>query len=174
MPKSVCAGYVGFARSDGFMGRAIRCGEFISGGRGLVNHMFVVDEVNSLGDIFVIQAEIKGVTRGEQLTGEYVILKPPPSVNLNRVLKFARRQVGLEYGVLTIVAIALDIILWDWVPSFRGARKSSWICSALGAESARFGGWLHDFIDIYNVTPQQVMEAMLQSGWEIVADTIHP
>ncbi len=164
-------GYVGFAKSDGFMGRAIRLGEFISGGRGEVNHMFIVDHVTD--SVHVIQADIKGVTRGSVLTGEYLILSPPRNISTARLLRFARRQVGLEYGVLTIIAIAFDIVTWQWVPSLRGARKSSWICSALGAESSRFGGWLHDFIDIYSVTPQQVLDAMLSDGWEVVVDTIH-
>ena len=156
------------------MGRAIRFGEAISTGRGLVNHMFIVDYVDADQNAYVIQAEIKGVTRGSLLTGEYIILQPPKNVNTAKLLKFARRQVGLKYGVLTIFAIAFDIITWSWVPSLRGARKSSWICSALGAESSRFGGWLHDFIDIYDCTPQVVLDAMLEDGWEVVVDTIHP
>lgn len=170
----VCPGYVGFSKSDGFMGRAIRFGEMISGGRGEVNHMFIVDKVD--GDrCTTIQAQIKGVTRGELLDGEYLILQPPRGVSLNRVLAFARKQVGLEYGIFTILAIAIDIITWQWVPSFRGARKPSWICSALGAECLRFGGWLHaGWIDIYTVTPQQVLDALLKEGWEVVADTINP
>jgi len=173
------AGQVGFARSNGTMGKLIRFGEAISTGRGEVNHMFIVDYVDYKSEsspyqVYVIQAELKGVTRGSLLTGEYVILQPPKTVNLAKVLKFARRQVGLEYGVLTIFAIAFDIVTWSWVPSLRGARKPSWICSALGAESSRFGGWLHDFIDIYDCTPQVVLDAMLEDGWEVVVDTIHP
>ncbi len=135
--------------------------------------MFIVDYVDKDQKSYVIQAELKGVTRGQELTGEYIVLQPPKTVNTAKLLKFARRQVGLEYGVLTIFAIAFDIVTWQWVPSLRGARKPSWICSALGAESARFGGWLADFIDIYSVTPQQVLDAMIADGWEVVVDTIH-
>jgi hypothetical protein len=155
------------------MGKLIRIGEAISSGRGEVNHMFIVDYVDKDQKSYVIQAELKGVTRGQELTGEYIVLQPPKTVNTAKLLKFARRQVGLEYGVLTIFAIAFDIVTWQWVPSLRGARKPSWICSALGAESARFGGWLADFIDIYSVTPQQVLDAMIADGWEVVVDTIH-
>ena len=164
-------GYVGFSRSNGTMGKLIRFGESISGGRGEVNHMFVVDNVRD--GIGVIQAEMKGVTRGEKMTGEYLIVKPPKDVSLTRTLKFARAQVGIEYGLWTDIGIGIDMVTWQWVPAFRGARKESWICSALGAESLRYGGWLRHFIDIYTVTPQQALDALIADGAQIVLDTIH-
>ena len=114
MPE-VRPGYVGFSKSNGFMGKAIRFGEIISGGRGEVNHMFIVDHVD--GENYrTIQAQMKGVTQGELLDGEYVILKPPRTVSLTRVSLFARKQVGLEYGIFTILAIAIDIVSWQLVP----------------------------------------------------------
>lgn len=166
-------GYVGFSRSNGTMGKLIRFGELISSGRGEVNHMFVVERVEG-ENIYVVQAEMKGVTSGSLLTGEYLIVTPPPGVSRPKTLKFARAQVGIEYGLGTDVAIGIDMVTWNWVPSFRGARKPSWICSALGAEALRFGGWIKTWVDIYSCTPQQVLDALILAGSEIVADTIHP
>ena len=143
------------------MGRLIRLGEHIRFKRGSEwNHMFVVsDEVDVDGTPFVIQATLRGVTdtcRLDQvaLGGHYITMPPPDACDRHELLVFAKAQVGVEYGILTILAIALDIVTWDWFPAFRGARKLSWICSALACESMRYAGWLHNFVNIYTVTPQ--------------------
>lgn len=156
------AGTVGFARSDGLMGKLIRFGEAISTGRGDVNHMFVVGYGEK-----VIQAEMAGVTDTQllsEMTDDYILVQPPKCVDLTRVATFAHKQVGIEYGLWTDIGIGIDIVTWQWVPAFRGARKPSWICSALGAEALRFGGWIHNWVDIYTCTPQQVLDALLADG----------
>lgn len=158
----ITPGTVGFARSNGVMGRLIRFGEMISTGRGDYNHMFVVGENNS-----VIQAEMSGVTDTQtldEMTDDFVLLRPPKKVSLPRTVQFAKSQVGIEYGLWTDIGIGIDIVTWQWVPAVRGARRASWICSALGAESLRFGGWIHNWVDIYTPTPQQVFDALLADG----------
>lgn len=143
------------------MGVLIRFGEWIrfrSGSRW--NHAFIVsDEVDSSGTPLLIQAQIRGVTDTmpiDQLPGDLFILPTPDGVDPQRVLQFAKSQVGVEYGILTIIAIAIDILTWNWFPSFRAARKPSWICSALAFESLRFGGYLRNVVDIYEVTPAEL------------------
>jgi len=162
---TVLPGDIGFARSTGIMGRLIRVGEWLKFRKGSSwNHMFIVDRV--VDEVpYIIQATLKGVTNTMMLEdvapgGKYITMPPPDCVMRDELLVFARRQVGLRYGYWTIVAIALDILTWQWFPAFRGARKSSWICSALGCESLRYGGWLYDWIDIYCVTPAQAWEAL--------------
>lgn len=149
-----------FAHSDGVMGKLIRIGERLRFRRGSEwNHMAIVDRVED-GVAYVIQATLRGVTDTATLDevapgGRIRVQAPPPGVSRARALEFARAQVGVEYGFGTILAIAIDILTWNWVPSFRGARKNSWICSALVMESLRFGGFLHNCPDIYTVTPAQ-------------------
>ena len=161
------AGDIGFARTTGIMGRLIRLGEWLSFRRGSKwNHEFVVsDKVDTDGVPFVIQATLRGVTDTARLDevaigGDYVLVSPPDAVDRHELLAFLKAQVGIRYGFWTILAISLDIVTWQWFPAFRGARKQSWICSALVNEAMRFAGWLHPWIDIYTVTPAQGWEAL--------------
>lgn len=160
-------GDIGFAYTTGVMGRLIRLGERLRFKRGSEwNHQFIVsDEVDVDGVPFIIQATIHGVTSDARLDsvalgGRYVTIPPPDACDRHELLVFAKRQVGVEYGIGTILAIALDIVTWDWFPAFRGARKNSWICSALVNEAMRFSGWLHDYVNIYTVTPQDGWNAL--------------
>ena len=151
-------GSIGVAHTPDAMGLLIRVGESIRFKRGSNwNHGFIVsDETDENGSPYLIQAQIKGVTDTmtlAELPGDWMILPMPKGVNRARVLQFAKSQVGIRYGFVTILAIALDILTWNWFPSFRGARRQSWICSALAFESLRFGGYLHNVVDIYEVTP---------------------
>lgn len=121
--------------------------------------MFAIDRVEG-GVAYVIQAELRGVTSTRTLDevapgGSFELINPPPGVDAERFLFFLRSQVGVRYGVLTILAIALDILTWNWFPSFRGARKNSWICSALVLEALRLGGWYHEWRNIYQATPAE-------------------
>jgi len=159
-------GDIGFARTTGIMGRLIRLGEWLKFRKSTFNHQFILDrEVD--GVWYVIQATLRGITDSATLdsvarSGTYVTMPPPDEVDRARVLQFARAQVGLEYGYWTILAISLDILTWQWVPSLRGARKQSWICSALTCEALRFGGWLHNWLDVYDVMPQQAYDLLAQ------------
>ena len=162
-------GQIGFAHTTGIMGRLIRLGEALKLKKGSEwNHAFIVsDKKTWTGEPLIIQATLKGVTGNCALStvapgGDYTILELPPGVDPAKVLEFAKAQVGMRYGYFTILAIALDIVTWQWFPAFRGARKPSWICSALSGESLRFGGWLHEFIDIYTTTPSQLYDALTQ------------
>jgi len=158
------AGDIGFAHSNGIMGRAIRFGERIRWGEkpSHWNHAFIVDRVYLADDghavVTIIQAEPHGVTNDKliETVGEYVLVAPQPNHSRNDILDFARAQVGSRYGFLSIFSLVLDIASPNWWPAFR--RRNSWICSALVAESLRFAGWLHNWGDIYTVTPAQLFE----------------
>ena len=159
-------GQIGFAHTSGIMGKMIRFGEALKGKVGSEwNHAFIVsDEVSDTGEPLIIQATLRGVTGNAPLSsvapgGKYTILETP-GVDLAKTLEFAKSTVGLEYGYFTILAIAIDILSFQWVPAFRGARKDSWICSALAAEALRFGGWLQEWIDVYTITPQQLYDRL--------------
>ena len=161
LPATPKPGSIGVAHTPGAMGRLIRFGEAIRLHRGSHwNHAFIVsDQVGETGSPYIIQAQIKGVTDSmtlEELPGEYHIFSLPKGGNRARVLRFAKAQVGISYGLFTIVSIAIDILTWNWSPSFRAGRKQSWICSALAFESLRFGGYLRNVVDIYEVTPAEL------------------
>ena len=97
--------------------------------------------------------------------GWYKIIRPPAGVEPSRTVAFARHQVGDEYGYLTVLGCALDILPPRWLKwPLRFRTRRTWICSALGAESLRFGGWYAPWGTIYSVTPAQVMRALLESG----------
>lgn len=160
------AGDIGFARTKGLLGRLIRLGEHLRFHRGSqFNHMFVVDRQED-GVWYIIQATLRGVTDSARLVdvapgGTFLTMGPPYGADRDRLLAWCRRRVGQHYGYLTIAAIALDVVTWDWVPSLRGARKDSWICSALACEGLRFAGWDHDWPDIYSVTPADAYQAIV-------------
>jgi hypothetical protein len=127
----------------------------------------------------LVQARGQGVTKDGTLadieTGGWVVLiRPPASVEPSRTLAFARSQVGDRYGFWTIASIIIDILTPKWFHTpFR--RPGTWICSALGAEALRFGGWLHQWPDIYQVDPADAMQALLGSGGkEITVDEAQP
>ena len=149
-----------FAHTHGMMGWLIRQGEHLNFKRGFEwNHMAIIDRVVD-GECFVIQATLRGVTDTAKLSevapgGRYITMQPPLGTSRKQIVTFARAQVGLRYGFWTIAAITLDLLSWQWFPAFRGARKESWICSALGMESLRYGGALFDLLDVYTITPAQ-------------------
>jgi hypothetical protein len=160
-------GSIGFCHSKGIISWAIRLGErlrFRHGG--FWNHVFIVsDKTNEQGDQLVIQALGNGVDGTKSIStiapgGSYKIVPPPVDVLGSDVLLFAESQIGYPYGYLSIVSIALQIILPKWLPLPRVRTNSSWICSALGAESLRCGGWVHDWPDIYSVVPSELYAAL--------------
>jgi hypothetical protein len=153
-----------FCHSTGIMGRIIRLGERIRFRKGVQwNHVALVDRMMEDGDFLVIQAEAKGVTKDKRLStiapgGRYQVVRLPVGVSRQKVLDFAHEQVGSRYGWLTILSIAIDILTPFWVPSFR--TRNSWICSAVSAEALRAGGWIHQWPDVYLVTPTMLWDAV--------------
>lgn len=172
-----------FAHGKGVISRAIRIAEWLQWLRHAVvvllhtgnwsprdhghdfNHVAVVDEVD--GDIvYVIQAEAHGVTgKGfhrrtlDEVSpgGTYEIVKPPSGTSRAHILAFARAEVGSAYGFFSIASEVCNTVTPQWL-TFRWTN--SWICSALAAESLRFGGWLHNWPDIYQVTPAELYRAL--------------
>jgi len=158
-------GDIGFSTSPHPMGKLIRLGTRLKFKKALFNHEFVIDRIVD-GVPYVIQATIHGVTDSMRLDevahgGTYTLISPPPEVDIDKLLFFCRSQVGTEYGILTIAAIAIDVVSWQWIPAFRGARKNSWICSALIEEGLRYAGWYHDWVDIYNMFPDESYFALV-------------
>lgn len=172
-----------FAHGKGVISRSIRIAEWLQWLRHAIaifartgkwtprdrgntfNHVAIIDEVRN-GEIFVIQAESRGVTgsghhrrRLEDVSpgGSYEIVQPPSKASRARILAFARGEVGSSYGFFTIASDALNVITPGWM-TFRWT--ASWTCSGLAGEALRHGGWLHRWPDIYQVTPAQLYTAL--------------
>ena len=154
------------ARRD-FIGRAIQFGEWLRwrGGHKW-NHAAIIVGVEP-GRVRIVQAESRGVTSkwfsspsDIAPNGNVVVVKPPSSLtSVLRAVDFADAQVSDSYGFVTIFSIAVSIV----VPWFLTIRKpGTWICSALVGESLRAGGWLHDWPDVYMVSPAQLYEALAE------------
>lgn len=160
-------GSIGFCHSKGIIGWAIRLGERLRFRKGSFwNHVFIVsDQVDEHGEQLVIQAIASGVDNTKPLSniapgGKYEIVALPEGIDAALVIKFANMQVGDHYGYLSIIGTALRILMPHWLPLPYIRTGSSWYCSALGAEAARAGGWLHKWPDIYNVVPSEFYAAL--------------
>jgi hypothetical protein len=163
-------GDVGFSHNSGIMGKLIRIGEWLKLHRAShINHEFVVTEIVD-GVPYIVQATIKGVIKSPLSEvspgGYYFLFTPPAEVDIAKLVEFEEKQVGMKYGILTIIAIAIDILSWSWVPSFRGSRKSSWICSALANEGLRYAGWYWPWVNIYDMTPEEGLAALQSAGFQ--------
>jgi len=163
-PSEIRIGDTGYAKTDGQVGRLIRIGERIKFHHATYNHVFtVVREGDTYETIWVVQATPKKgiiLSRFSEISNYaqiVTVLPPPEGCNGTNVAIFANKQLGDPYGLLTIACIAIDVLTPEWFVAFR--RPGSWICSALGGEALRFGGFYLDCGDIYTITPQQLFDA---------------
>lgn len=163
-PAEIGMGYTGYAKTNGQVGRLIRIGEKIKLHHSTYNHVFTVIGTGSeYDDIIVVQATpVHGIiiSKLTDITSSATIvdfLPPPKRCDGEKIARFAVEQVGDPYGLLTIACIAIDVITPEWFVSFR--RPGSWICSALGGEALRYGGFYIEWGDIYTITPQQLFDA---------------
>ena len=126
------------------------------------NHVAIVDRQLPDGDWALIQALQVGVVvdRDESPSRlsehrHFRVVSCPG--DRERTLTFARAQEGHRYGFVTILSFVITL----FTPRFINVMlPRTWICSALAAESLRYGAWLHDWPDIYQVSPAQLWLAL--------------
>jgi hypothetical protein len=169
IPYVIQAGDVGFSHNNGVMGRIIRFGEHLKGVYGSEwNHEFVVSKFEN-NEWWIIQATMKGVIEtplkdvAPGKGGHYVTMAPPPECNRVKILEFAYGELGAKYSILSDVAIGIDMLTWNWVPSLMNSYTRTWNCSGLTNECLRYAGWRHEWVNIYTVTPQQGFDALTES-----------
>lgn len=126
------------------------------------NHVAILNTAypTEVGDFWtVIQATSRGVTDTGWLRdlGDYEVVPLPAWCDPATVLQFARAQMGVKYGFLTILSILLTLFTPRGVEFRHG---NTWICSAVAAEAMRFGGWLKNWPSIYTVSPAQLYIAV--------------
>jgi len=163
--KRMKPGDLVLCHSTGILGRAIRVAERRLQNSKFAewNHIAILDRPSPDGDWFVLQAESSGVTNDKKLSsvapgGRYEVIPLPVGVDVDKVLAFARAQVGDAYSWLSILSCAFDM----WLPQaicFR--RGSTWICSGLAAAALWFGGFekLVHLNDVYTCTPAEIAQA---------------
>lgn len=161
-PATVKRGSLILCHSPDIIGWAIRAGERIKWHKAATwNHVAIASETGT--NPLVIQATINGVTGDKHLTdlegGAIAIVPPLSSVSANKAIEFATAQLSDAYGYLTLVGVVVDQLLPRWL-RFQIGRYGTWICSALAAETWRYGGWLNNWPDIYSVSPAEVAIAV--------------
>lgn len=106
----------------------------------------------------MIQANSHGVgVASLQDFTNYELVSLPSTCSSGMAWIFANAQVGDKYGWVTDVSMGLNMLTPD---RFSLRKPGTWQCAALVAEALRFGGWLHDWPDIYALFPAQVYEAL--------------
>jgi hypothetical protein len=161
-PTVVQAGSLVFCQSPDFIGAAIRWGQRLRWKPAARwNHVAMTTEEGANPP--VVQATVDGVTGDRTLStlegGPVLVVPPPMELDIERSISFAKLQVGDPYGYLTLLGIVVDQLSPHWL-RFQIGRYGSWICSALGAECWRAGGWLTNWPDIYDVAPAQLALAV--------------
>jgi len=150
--------------SKGILGRAIRVAEkrLQDSSYSEWNHIAILDRLAEDGDWIVIQAEAKGVTNDKKLSsvapgGRYQVIPLPIQADRQKLLKFARAQVGDRYSWLSIFSCAFDM----WLPDAICLRHgNTWICSGLAAAALWFAGFepLMRLNDVYTCTPAEIAQ----------------
>jgi len=156
--EAAVAGDLVFFDSPGEVSALIRLAQRIRW-RGDKNHVAWLDRQDPDGRWVVGQAEGRGVTTDKwlELGPNDVVVRLPFATNRDLVLAFARAQVGRRYGFLTIASILVTLL----TPGFVDVMlPNTWICSAVVAESLRFGGWYHSWGDVYQVAPDEFFAAV--------------
>jgi hypothetical protein len=152
------AGDLVFFDSPGAVSWLIRVAQRIRW-HGRWNHVAWLDHQDDTGTWIIGQAEGSGVTVDKPLVlGPHDEIVPLPApLERAHVLAFARAQAGKHYGFLTIASIFFTLLS----PRFLNVMTAgTWVCSAVVAESLRFGGWYHDWPDIYQVAPDPLYTAL--------------
>ena len=156
------AGDIVFAHGKGFISRAIRLAERLRFQKNDAhwNHVAVITATGPRG-YRIVQAESRGVTAGwfkspDEIAEKVEVVKCP-APDRAKMIAFANGEVGATYGFLTIASIAVSYVVPWWITV---RLPGTWVCSALGAESLRAGGWVHRWDDIYQVSPAQLYEAV--------------
>jgi hypothetical protein len=140
-------------QSNGALPRLIRLGERLrrKGPWCQWSHIAVI--VSPEGD--TIEAQARGVVRSQVSAHPVRQVADFGLTDAQRAaaVAFAESCVGVKYGYLTILSIALDIFT-PHLPRFRAGRTL--ICSELGARALEHGGWICPLLDTGTVEPSDL------------------
>lgn len=149
------------AHSKDLFGKLIRVAEALHWKPGRKwNHAAIVVE-NGVNGIEVVQMSrscvripLADVAPG----GTTEFRSCPEGVNAAEAVAYAEAQIGTEYGFLTIVSIAFNLLTPQFLRvDFR--RPGTLICSALVARAYEHGNWTCPF-DPFQISPAQLAEVV--------------
>lgn len=154
-----------FAETKGLYGRLIQLGQWFrpSWRKWSKFHHMALVESNDGGTVTCLQMgrHCERVSLDEVAPGgQVVVWRPTQALDVDAVLAYARSLLGIDYGVLTILSIALNIL----TPSFLRIdfrRAGTLICSAYVIRSAEHGALDYPW-DPFQAAPAQV------AAWEQV------
>lgn len=158
-----------FARTSNFYGALIRFGQALRWWKfRLWNHMAIVDSVDPDGTVWVIQMSkhcVRIKLQDVAPKGHVKIISAPDDVNREMAIRWANKQLGTEYGILTIISIAINLILPNPI-RFDIRTSDTLICSALVARAWEHGGW-DCLTDPFQITPAEFDGALGGGGEQI-------
>lgn len=145
------AGDLILVRTSGFLARIIRLGEWLHrrGRSCRWNHAAV-----AVSPTEVVEATGRGVARRPlRYTDFHVVPSRMSGEDRGQVVTFATSCVGVRYGYVTILSIALDLL----TPAFWSFRSSrTLICSELAARAWEHGGHVWPELDCARIMPSDL------------------
>ncbi len=156
-----------FATTRTFYGFLIRLGQALRWWKWRRwNHMAIIVRIDADGTIWCLQMVKEcSMVRLEDLTkkGIIKIVTAPEGVNRDEAVAYAMKQLGTDYGVLTIVSIAVNLLLPRFI-NIDIRRGGTLICSALVARSWEHGSWDCGRVDPFQITPAEMDKFLNDEG----------
>lgn len=155
------------ADTRGAYGRLIQFGQALRWKRhSRWHHGAIVTQIDPDGQVWCVQmakhgekVKIEEIAPGRPLK----IIPCPKGVDRKKSVDYANKIVGTDYGILTIVSIAITILTpGAFRIDFR--HEGTLICSAAVARSWEHGGWDCP-VDPFSITPAQIDELLGDTGW---------
>jgi hypothetical protein len=138
--------------------------------------MAIVVKIDPDGTVWCLQmVKHCSLVRLQDITplGEIVVVPCPDGVDRDKSVMFANLQLGVDYGDLDIVSIAINICLPS-VLGFDVHKNDTLICSALVARSWEHGGYtLPRGIDPFTITPGQFYLVLGVAGYSLKETILH-
>ena len=103
----------------------------------------------------MLRAKLSDVAPG----GSYAILSCPKGVERELVVAEAQKLLRDKYAFISIASIAFNLLL-PLPIRLNVYENGTLICSAVTALALLAGGWLHQWPDLYQVTPAQIGTAL--------------
>lgn len=157
------------ADTKGLYGRVIQFGQAIRWAKHRHwHHAAIVVEVDADGTVWCVQmarhgekTKLQDIAPGRPLK----VIPCPNGVNRDMAVAYANTLVGVDYGILTIFSIAINVLTpGSFRLDFR--TDSTLICSAAVARSWEHGGWICP-IDPFSITPAQIDAYLGDTGWHL-------
>jgi len=155
------------ANTKGLYGRIIQFGQKLKwSGHSKWHHAAIVTDIDSNGQVWVFQMARHGeIVKLEDVAPgrEIKIIPCPDGVNRADAVAYAKILVGTDYGILTIVSIAINVLTPGSI-RFDLRHEGTLICSAAVARCWEHGDWYCP-TDPFTITPAEIDQILGKTGW---------